>query len=114
MKKTVKKTNKTVTPDFVMNLTNIDTVNDLYTEFVKSKVNAGKSISKDELDYIINSEINKAIDATVTEIAVLCSSIPYKEYEVKNGAKLVFDDHGNAKVVKPNIFRRFWNWLRRK
>ena len=114
MKKTVKKTNKTVTPDFVMNLTNIDTVNDLYTEFIKAKVRNGKVISVDELIYVIDKTITETIDEIASTVAELYSCIPCNTYEVKDGAKLVFDENGNAKVVKPNIFRRFWNWLRRK
>ena len=110
MKKTVKKTNKVVKPEFIMNCVNNVTPGSLYVELIEAKVRAGKPISKEELDYIKGYVINVAID----EIVTVCSEIPYKEYVVEDGAKLVFDEKGNAKVVKPNIFRRFWNWITRK
>ena len=115
MKKSTKKTTKKmVKPDFVMNLLGDHTIDSLYTEFIKAKVRAGKPISTDELEYIEDKAIETAINETVAEIGAICRNIPYKEFEVKDGAKLVFDENGNAKIVKPNIFRRFWNWITRK
>ena len=115
MKKSTKKTTKkTVKPDFVMNLTNINTTKELYQEFIEAKVRAGKPITTEELAYIKDISIDEAIEETVAEIGAICRSIPYKEVEIKNGAKLVFDEYGNAEIVKPNLFRRFWNWITRK
>lgn len=115
MKKTVKKTTKkTVKPDFVMNLTNIETPKQLYNEFIEAKVRSGKAITKEELEFVKDATIAETVDemATVAVDAIL--SMPRQTFEVKNGETLVFDEHGNAKIKKPGLFKRFFNWLRRK
>ena len=37
-----------------------------------------------------------------------------KTVEINGDEKLVFDSKGQFKVKKPNIFKRFWNWITRK
>lgn len=115
MKKTVKKTTKkTIKPEFIMNCVTNTTPDELYTEAVNAKVRAGKAITKDELEYIKEKTISDTVDKVAEIAAVACFNAPCKTFEVKDGEKLVFDAYGNAKVKKPNMFRRFWNWLRRK
>lgn len=111
MKKSISKTKKK-TPElaFVVNLTNAETPQEIYAEYGYAKQRAGLPITKDELTAIM-------FDAAMTGIAVLAevaSSHPSKTIEIKNGEKLVFDENGKWKVKKPNIFRRFWNWITRK
>ena len=115
MKKTVKKTTKkNVKPEFIMNCVTNVTPKQLYNEAVEAKVRAGKAITKDELEFVKDATIAETIDemANVAVDAVL--SIPHQTIEIKNGEKLVFDEKGNVSVKKPNVFKRFWNWVTRK
>lgn len=115
MKKTVKKTTKkTVKPDFIMNCITNTTSDELYNEVVNAKVRAGKPITMDELEYAKAKEVSDMVDMITDAAISACFSCPCATFEVNEGEKLVFDNHGNAKIKKPNVFRRFWNWLRRK
>ena len=115
MKKIVKKTiKKTVKPDFIMNCVTNITPTQLYNEAINAKIRAGKAITENELNYAKDVAIAEIVDELAKLAIEACMSIPCKTFEVKNGETLVFDERGNAKVKKPNIFRRFWNWVTRK
>ena len=115
MKKTVKKTTKkTVEPEIIMNCVTNTTPNALYNELIEAKVRAKKPITKDELEFVKESTVAETVDELAGVAVEAFMSMPHNTIEIKNGEKLVFDEKGNVKVKKPNIFRRFWNWLRRK
>ena len=115
MKKTVKKTTKkTVKPEIIMNCVTNITPTQLYNEAIEAKIRAGKAITKDELEFIKDRVVAETIDEMANVAVEAFASIPHQTFEVKNGETLIFDEHGNVKVKKPNIFRRFWNWIARK
>ena len=115
MKKVIKKpVKKTVKPVVVTNLTNVETVNDLYREHIRAKVRAGKPITTEELELAEDYAVTEAIDDLASSVVETFLSIPYTQFEVKDGEKLVFDENGKVSIKKPNIFKRAWNWLRRK
>lgn len=121
MKKIVKKsTKKTVEPEFIMNCVDNTTPAELYNEVVSAKVRAGKPISKEELELAKDYTIGKIVD-TITDaialtdmIAFNIANLPHTDIEINGDEKLIFDANGNFTVKKPNIFKRFWNWIRRK
>ena len=107
MKKVIKKTKK---PQFVVDLTNVENPVQLYAKFGLAKNEAGLPMLKDELNAIML--VSGLVGAEA--LGEILSEIPCKSFEIKNGEKLVFDDKGKFMVKKPNIFRRFWNWITRK
>jgi membrane-bound ClpP family serine protease len=116
MKKTATKktTKKTVQPEFIMNCVDNTTPAQLYNEVVNAKVRAGKPITTEELELAKEHAVNDSIDLIATAAVDTFMSMPHKEIEINGDEKLIFDSKGHFKVKKPNIFKRFWNWIRRK
>ena len=116
MKKTATKktTKKTVQPEFIMNCVDNTTPAELYNEVVSAKVRAGKPITTEELELAKEHEVNKSIDVIAAATMDCFMNLPHKEIEINGDEKLIFDAKGNFRVKKPNVFKRFWNWIRRK
>lgn len=115
MNKTVKKTTKkTVEPEIIMNCVTNTTPKQLYNEAINAKIRAGKPINAEELQFIKDTTVAETVNELAGVAVEAFMSMPHNTIEIKNGEKLVFDEKGNVKVKKPNVFRRFWNWLRRK
>lgn len=110
MKKTTKKITKTVKPAFIVDLTNVETPTELYAAFGLAKQDANLPMTDDELVAIVNI----AVGTTLAALQDAFNKLPFQKFDITNGEKLVFDEKGNVKVKKPNIFRRFWNWITRK
>ena len=110
MKKTVNKTKKEKKPAFIVDLTNVETPNDIFVQFGLAKQRAGLSMTDAELTAIYERAIEFGIDTAIAGLM----TIPHKEYVVENGNKLILDEFGNAKIKKPNIFKRIWRWITRK
>ena len=106
----MKKSTKKIQPEFIVNLTDIKNESEVLPRYAEAKVKAGKPITQEEFD----SVKDKVMNDTVEGLTALVSMLPHKEYVVENGAKLILDEFGNAKIKKPNIFKRFWRWIRRK
>lgn len=122
-KKTTK-TVKTVKPVFTVDITECETINDLILAFAEAKMSAGVAINETELLAIIENEINNAVCDCVEEMFGshnalymhedgTLEAIDLKEYRVGKDENLNFKN-GVIEVKKPNIFKRFWNWITRK
>lgn len=109
-KKITKTTRKPVS-GVITNGLDCDTVTDLYYDYYRAKVRAGKPITIEELDFIEEVAVNTFLDKVTNAFVDTILSCPCQTIEVKSGEKLVFDAEGNARVKKPNIFKRFWNWV---
>lgn len=110
MKKTeTKKTKKAVKPQFIVDLTNVENPTELYAAFGLAKQSANLPITNAELDAIIGVTTNIAMKLMADSIVENSRAI-----EITGDEKLVFDVNGKYTVKKPNIFRRFWNWITRK
>lgn len=107
--KTKKTTKKTVSPKFIVDLTKAECANDVFAQFAVAKQEAGLPMTENEFNAVVLASGLMAVEALGEAINKVS-----KEIEIKNGEKLVFDAKGNFKVKKPNIFRRFWNWITRK
>ena len=116
MKKTATKktTKKTVQPEFIMNCVDNTTPAQLYNEVVSAKVRAGKPITTEELELAKDNAVYDSIDLIAAAAVDTFMNVPGAKIEVKGDEKLIFDSKGNYKIKKPNIFKRFWNWIRRK
>lgn len=81
---------KTFKPLFTVDLTECETPRDIYVKYADAKVAAGLPITKTEYDAVIaGAEDNASLKVTM----VVAECEPKK---------------------KPNVFKRFWNWLTRK
>lgn len=109
-KKVSKKIKKNFKPEFIVDLTDVKDTNDLYVRFALAKHNAKIAMTDTELEAFFQY----AIDGTVKCLKEIASEIPCHRVNIKDGEKIIFDAYGNVKVKKPNIFVRFWNWIRRK
>jgi hypothetical protein len=115
MKKITKKTTKkTVEPEIIMNCVTNTTPNQLYNEAINAKVRAGKPINVEELQFVKDVTVAETVDEVAGILAAEMAAIPHTSIEINGGEKLVLDAKGNYTVKKPNLFKRFWNWLRRK
>jgi hypothetical protein len=106
-KKTVKKTKKEFKPAFIADLTEAKSARDAYVAFGLAKQGAGLPMTDAEFDAIINTTVEVCANACVDSLCA-CS----KEIKVNADDKVVISKNG-VEVKKPNVFRRFWNWLKR-
>lgn len=105
-KKPVKKFN----PAFVVDLTGDLSMTEIYAKFGLAKQRAGLAISDTEFEAIVSLLAQCAADFFVKHIFEL----PCTNIRIDGDEKLEFDSNGKFRVKKPNIFKRFWNWIRRK
>lgn len=96
---TAKKNNKK--PVFVISINDTDTVEDILATVAYAKAKNGVALDKAEFNTLV-----KTIAECIFDIfdSVLESTITMLEAECETPVK----------EKKPNIFKRFWNWLTRK
>lgn len=108
--KTVKKKTK---PMFVVDFTNISNVNEISAKIARAKVEAGIPLTKDDLTNVIESSIDDFVaelyEAGIIELAG--NVITPKHVSIDFTGMF---DCPECKCKKPNIFKRFWNWLTHK
>ena len=108
-KKVTKVSKKKFEPKFTVDLTNVQEPRDIYAKFGLAKHNAGLPMTDDELEAIIDKVADYTRDLLYYKM--LLNFIPVK---IHDDEKITIDAKGNVEVKKPNIFKRFWNWIRRK
>lgn len=116
---TKKSTKNVITVD----LTNVHTPEDVIVEFVKAKLAASDNLTKSEINIYNDAIVDGTIDKMINQMFTNNNAVLYKdgelhkldlkEFAVENGNKLEISEDG-VKVKKPNIFKRFWNWITRK
>lgn len=115
-----KKSTKNV---ITVNLTNVHTPEEVIVEFVKAKLAASDNLTKSEINIYNDTIVNETVDELINQMFTDNNAILYadgklhklsmKEFIVENDNKLEISKDG-VKVKKPNIFKRFWNWITRK
>ena len=106
--KKVVKTTKKIKPDFIVNLTNVEKPEDVYVKFGMAKHNAGYAMSDAEFDAIIGATANIAIKLYAASMILKSEAV-----QIEGDEKLVFNSKGEMFIKKPNIFKRFWNWVKK-
>lgn len=71
------------------------------------------AIALAKLNYALNEYEIKALVTDMLEFTNELALLNAKKFTLANGEKVVISADG-IKVKKPNIFRRFWNWVTRK
>lgn len=103
MKKTIK-TTKALKPKYIADLTKVQTHEDIYLSVVRAKVNRGIKITPYEFNAVISNAIDQAVMLTFQTL--MCSAF------IGGLERAIYSTI--AKINKPNIFKRFWNWVTRK
>ena len=116
---TKKSTKNVITVD----LTNVHTPEEVIVEFVKAKLAASDNLTKSEINIYNDTIVNETVGEMINQMFTDNNAILYangklhklymKEFVVENDNKLEISKDG-VKVKKPNIFKRFWNWITRK
>lgn len=90
----MKTTNKKITtkPDYIVDVTKCETLDDVKLAFATAKKNAGVPLTDENIQAFIDNAISNIKP-------IVCAAVIDVEIEEKK---------------KPNIFKRFWNWLRGK
>ena len=104
---------KNIKPVYVVDITSCKNVNDVIYMFAYEKVNAGLPITMLEYKVSIKScidnyktaeeMIQECFDTAVSEVATIADKL-----------RRIYTKPNNTEVKKPNVFKRFWNWLTNK
>lgn len=79
---------KSTTVDYIVDLRNIESAQDVYLAFAVAKINA----------HLTQNELDAFVDTIQPKFYIVYGSEPTKEVEPKA-------------EKKPNIFKRVWNWI---
>lgn len=110
-KKPVKKAKKAFKPEFTVDITECATGLDVKRAIIEAKIHAGITATEQEVDILTDCFVNDVLDALMgTKNALV---------RTKSGDVIALDA---VKVnedlcickKKPNVFKRFWNWITRK
>lgn len=122
------KSTKLVKKYVIVDLTNVKNPCDVYAAFVEAKCGV-EPITKEEMfNYamyvteLMNSTVIKSCDRLIDYIDALFDvierthDIPEDDEVVVDKCELKREEPEEEKMVekKPNIFKRFWNWITRK
>lgn len=77
---------KSTTVDYIVDLRNIESAQDVYLAFAAAKINA----------HLTQNELDAFIDTIQPKFYIVYEAEPTKDVEPKK---------------KPNIFKRVWNWI---
>lgn len=116
------KSTKPVKKYVIVDLTNIESPSDVYAAFVEAKCGV-EPITKEEMfNYamhvteLMNSTVVKSCASLMDYIDALIDTLE-SAYDNQEDPDLVIKrKEGEEEKVekKPNIFKRFWNWITRK
>lgn len=114
MKKITKKvTKKAFKPAYIVDLTNANTAEDTIFAFAWAKM---KNVLTDtEIEAVIAATMENTfamLEATANSVMNVNKAV----YDISNGASLIINKDGvrleePKKEKKPNVFKRFWNWI---
>lgn len=117
------KSMKPVKKYVIVDLTNVESPSDVYAAFVEAKCGV-EPITKEEmfnyamhLTELMNLTIVKSCAHLVDYIDALIDTIGsvYDNQEDPDDLVIKREEEEGEKVEKkPNIFKRFWNWIARK
>ena len=104
---------KNIKPTYIVDITSCQTANDVICEFAYAKVETGLPITM--LEYKVSMKscidnyktaeemIHECFDTAVSKVATIADKLCG-----------IYTKQNNTEVKKPNVFKRFWNWLTNK
>lgn len=120
MKKTTKVIKKTIKkefkPAYTVDITDAVTPEDIILAFAWAKTSA--VLNDAEIDAIV-SDVMENTFAMMEATANSFLNVNKAVYDISNGASVIINKDGvrieePKPAKKPNIFKRFWNWITRK
>lgn len=97
---------------YIVDITNCNTDIDVIMAVVDAKVNAGVVITPRELDIVISYTTDCAVDfCKKLDEAVKTAGVIANNIAENITNKLI---ERNEPKKKPNLLKRFWNWITRK
>ena len=106
--------NKNTKPAFIVDLTNIESCEDIRFEFVKAKATQGVAVSKEDIEFIVNYGANLAINLIDSYITQFCDANTVVQITDKNVVKDIVKYVEKKIVKKDPWYKRFWKWVTRK
>ena len=118
------KSMKPVKKYVIVDLTNVESPSDVYAAFVEAKCGV-EPITKEEMfnsamyvTELMNTSIiqscNRLIDYMDALIDTIESAYDNDDSDDAENAVIKREGEENEVEKKPNIFKRFWNWITRK
>lgn len=115
------KSTKPVKKYVIVDLTNIENPSDVYAAFVEAKCGIEPITKEEMLNYamhvteLMNSITVKSCVSLMDHVDALIDTIESACDNQEDTDDLVIKREEEEKVEKkPNIFKRFWNWITRK
>lgn len=105
--KTMKKDNI----KFVVNLTDVETCDDIQLEFIKGKALAGVAITEDEFKFIVQYGAQLAFDTIDACLEAFLKSDKYTKIEDDKLAQDILKLIEKSVKPKKPWYKRFWGWL---
>lgn len=106
--------NKNTKPAFIVDLTNIESCEDIRFEFVKAKATQGVAVSKEDIEFIVNYGANLAINLIDSYITQFCDANTVVQITDKNVVKDIVKYVEKKIVKKEPWYKRLWKWVTRK
>lgn len=104
----MKKTNKK--NEVIVDLTNV-TLDDVYKVFAIAKFNTMRPAQR---ECVANNAVSEHFDNLRKEVDNYFADMEKTQCENCARCECYHEVKPETKVKKPNIFRRFWNWITRK
>lgn len=96
---------------FVVNLTDIETCDDIQLEFIKGKALAGVAITEDEFKFIVQYGAQLAFDTIDACIEAFLQSDKYTKIEDDDLAQELLKLIENSLKPKKPWYKRLWAWI---
>lgn len=107
IKKTAKRVKK---PLYVIDITECESVEDIIYTTILTKINSDVEITDEELTTVVSILWDNVIDRMFNGASILYMHNDGLIERIYNNRVIVVK---NTKK-KPNVFKRFWNWITRK
>lgn len=129
---TKKTTKKSVKPTLIIDATECVTADDVVFAFAKAKMK--KYLTKSEIGSVFDAAYDLIFDAMIDQVSCIANSIMahhntihfdgekivmlnLTKYDIQDDERFECYSDGKtaiSKIKKPNVFKRFWNWITRK
>lgn len=91
-----------VKPVITVDITDCTTIEDLVAAMANAKIEAGVSVSRIEVETLIQAAIDEAVEEVLSDL--------FDDFE----CPVIIEEQDIEPEKKPNVFKRFWNWITRK
>ena len=105
------KNNKTNKPTIIVDLTNVESCEDIRFEFTRAKAKAGQPLTETEINQVVAYGAHLALDTIDQFLAQFTAqSVVLKDQkQIKKAVKAI------EKIIAPKKpwYKRFWGWIKK-